>query len=81
MYKDIYTRKTFIFDFPIKSARSLLSLAPQAVEIGRSNSTPLIFNKFFNLESVTKIFWLNNILFKISEVVGLPLLICSKAKD
>ena len=77
MYKDVYTRKPLYLDLPVNSAKSLFF----GVEIGRSNSTPLTFNNFSNLESATDKFWFNNILLIIDEVVGFSLLICSNAKD
>ena len=78
MYKNIYAKKPLYLDWPVNSPKSFL---PSGVTTGRLITTPLTFNNWFNLESVTTIFWFKNILFNTDKVVGLPLLICSNANN
>lgn len=76
---NIYTpKKPLCLDLPVNLSKSM---SFSGVDIGRSNSTPLTFNSWFNLESVTTKFWFDKILLIINEVVGFPLLMCSKATD
>lgn len=77
MYKQIYTQKPLYLDLPFKFSQILFFFG---VVIGRSISTPLTFNNSFNFKSVTIIFLFDNILLIMVEVVGLPLLICYKAR-